>query len=413
MGEPPKLENCPGHIIVRRARDYSVRWQARWELVEKGYLPRSIRIAVIDDNPTPGEVAFISKQCHDFQNDMLAWARGGAPETPGLFDGTIAALVHCYQTDPDSDYHSKRYVSRKNYQSFLRRIVKDHGDFRIADIKGREVKRWYEDWLVSGLTMAGGLMTMLRILMTFGSTILDDKHCRAAKELLADMRFKGTKARVDVLTAEQATAIRKLARERGHKSVALCQAVQFDLMLRQKDCLGEWVPLEEPGTSDVTADRGKWLRGIRWSEIDGNLILRHTTSKRNKEIEVDLKLAPMVMEELQADYPGILQDRNVAPVSGPLIVSENTDRPWDANAFRKLWRALATELGVPKTVRNMDSRAGAITEATQAKAPLEWVQQAATHSDISTTQGYARGGTEKTAEVMRLRVAHRNKGETK
>ena len=63
----------------------------------------------------------------------------------------------------------------------------------------------------------------------------------------------------------------------------------------------------------------KWLRGIRWSEIDDNLILRHVTSKRQKEIEVDLKLAPMVMEEL-----ALLGERQK---SGPLIVNQATELP--------------------------------------------------------------------------------------
>ncbi len=57
----------------------------------------------------------------------------------------------------------------------------------------------------------------------------------------------------------------------------------------------------------------------------------------------------------------------------------------------------------------MDSRSGAITEATDAGAPLELVRHAATHSDISTTAGYSRNPAGKTAEVLKLRVAHRNR----
>ena len=44
-------------------------------------------------------------------------------------------------------------------------------------------------------------------------------------------------------------------------------------MLRQKDVIGEWVPRSEPGPSDIwNSDGEKWLRGLRWQEIDGNLI---------------------------------------------------------------------------------------------------------------------------------------------
>ena len=60
----------------------------------------------------------------------------------------------------------------------------------------------------------------------------------------------------------------------------------------------------------------------------------------------------------------------------------------------------------------MDSRAGAITEATDSGAELEDIRHAATHGDIAMTQKYSRGGEAKTAKVMRLRVAHRNKSGT-
>jgi len=61
----------------------------------------------------------------------------------------------------------------------------------------------------------------------------------------------------------------------------------------------------------------------------------------------------------------------------------------------------------------MDSRAGAISEATDAGADLEHVRHAATHSDIAMTQRYSRGSVEKVENVQRLRTKHRNKGETK
>jgi hypothetical protein len=60
----------------------------------------------------------------------------------------------------------------------------------------------------------------------------------------------------------------------------------------------------------------------------------------------------------------------------------------------------------------MDSRSGAISEAIQAGAPIEFVRHAATHSDISQTADYDRGQAEATAEVMKLRMAKRNRPKT-
>jgi site-specific recombinase XerD len=185
----------------------------------------------------------------------------------------------------------------------------------------------------------------------------------------------------------------------GRPSIALAQAFQFELMLRQKDVIGEWVPIREPGISDVQADGLKWLRGIRWEEIDQNMVLRHLTSKRQKMIEVSLRNAPMVIEEMAL--------LGAQPANGPIIVSEWDRLPWTGPEFRRWWRIVAEAAGVPKEVRNMDSRAGAISEATDAGADLEHVRHAATHSNISMTQRYSRGAEGKIENVQKLRAEHR------
>jgi hypothetical protein len=222
--------------------------------------------------------------------------------------------------------------------------------------------------------------------------------------MLSKMRFAMPQPRTERLTAEQAIAIRAKAHELGRPSIALAQAFQFELMLRQKDVIGEWVPLAEPGVTDLTADGLKWLRGIRWEEIDQNMVLRHVTSKRQKEIVVSLRNAQMVMEEI-----GRLAE---VPASGPIIVSEWDKLPWTSPEFRRWWRICADAAGVPKKVRNMDSRAGGISEATDAGADLELVRHAATHSNISMTQRYSRGAEEKIATVQMKRAEHRNKPKT-
>ena len=104
--------------------------------------------------------------------------------------------------------------------------------------------------------------------------------------------------------------------------------------------------------------------------------------------------------------------RDLLPASGPIIINEKTATPYTQSLFRKNWRKIADQCGVPKSVKNMDSRAGAITEATEAGADLHHVQHAATHSDIAMTQRYSRGQAEKIASVQHIRVAHRNKSGT-
>ncbi len=400
---PPVLADAPGHVLRKRKRGlWTVTWRARADLVERGYAFKNKYIAVIGNNPSDAERAFISDVCNRLQDEMLVWGRGGVVAAGVHFDGTWGSLIQCYQTDPASDFHKLRFVSKKNYRAFLKRIDEDHGHELVANFKVRTAKTWHAEWMERGTAMAHGLMVLLRTVLTFGKTVLESEECAFARELLRDLKFPMPKARTVHLVSEHVFAIREEARRRGYPSIALAQAIQFDLMLRQKDVIGEWVPIAERETSDIIAGHEKWLRGIRWNEIDGNLILRHTTSKRGKDIEVDLRLAPMVMEEL-ARFGGAL------PTDGPFIVCEETGKPWRADKFVRLWRQIADAVGVPRNIQQRDTRAGGITEATEAGADLELIRHAATHSDISTTQRYARASVKKTATVMQMRAAHRNK----
>lgn len=401
---PPRIENAPGLAWKPRKAGWEARWQARTDLVGRGYTPKSMRLWQ-GHEPDEVEVSYIQTRCESLQSEMLIWGRGGIPVVD-TFDGTLSGLIRCYQHDADTPYRKLRYNTRKYYQSLCNRLEEDMGEKQIAEIKARGLIHWHEAVVdVGHVAMAHSVMGMLRILTGFGATILEDVECTRLSTVLSNMRFQMSKPRSSVLTAEQATAIRKAAHAAGRASIALAQAFQFDLMLRQKDVIGEWVPISEPGVSEILDGNNKWLRGIRWEEIDANMVLTHITSKRQKEIVVDLKLAPMVMAELGG------KPREQLPARGPIIQSDISGRPWYAVEFRKAWRLAADRSGIPKSTRNMDSRAGAITEATEAGADLEHIKHAATHSDIGMTQRYARGGEEKTAGVMRQRAEYRKNKE--
>jgi hypothetical protein len=406
--KPPTVTNAPGiNWMPRKDGQWKALWRARADLVERGYLPKAVGLWIgTPDELDENNIYWIQTRANDLQADMLAWGRGGVPVVPGTFDGTLDALAAAYRTDADSPYHKKRYVTRQFYDKLLKQITEKHGSELVANIKGRTILRWHEEWSAGGrVAMAHALVGMLRTIVNFGVTILESEECERLSGVMSKMRFAMAKPRSEALTADMAIAIREKAHEMGWPSVALAQALQFELMLRQKDVLGEWVPISEPGMSDIVNKMGaKWLRGLRWEEIDANMILRHVTSKRGKPIEVNLRNAPMVMEEL-----GRFKE---LPKSGPVVVYEKSGQPWSPFYFRQIWRKIATDAGVPKSVRNMDSRAGAITEATDAGADLEHIRHAATHSDISMTQRYSRGDAGKAAEVAKKRIEHRNKSRT-
>jgi len=425
--QPPVLgQPAPGLVWRKRKNDWVATWLARTDIIKRGYKPRSWPLW-IGVEPTPAEAEAIATKCQHFQYEMLAWSRGveaPPPPEPAGFHGNLRSLVHCYRTDPDSPYQKNRYHVRQNRDSMLRRIVTKHGDMKLSEIRARLLLTWHKEWSQGGtrLATARTFIGQLRALFSFGTSLLEDADCERLCGAMSKMRFASTKARSVSLTAEQATMVRVKAREHfGWHSLALAQAFQFDCTFRQKDVIGELVPIKEQGISDVVFRKQKWLRGIRWEEIDENLILRHVTSKKLKMAQVDLKLASMVLEELQlmiGEEPLLVENevtkkitvnRALLPPSGPVILSEINALPWTGNEYRRKWRLVADKCGIPKEVKNMDTRSGAISEAIQAGAPIEFVRHAATHSDVSQTADYDRSQAEATEKVMKLRMASRNK----
>jgi hypothetical protein len=275
------------------------------------------------------------------------------PHHSGAAGQTMRALVASYTDHADSPYRHLRYRTRQNYDSLIRRIVDDCGDAMLADLKARDIELLHERWKKSGKTMGHSVATMLRALVNFGASKLGNAECERLSVVLHNMRFKVEKRQSQGLTEDQAKQIISMAHTMGLHSIALAQALQFDCKLQQKDAIGEWVPLAELGTpSDVIDGNLKWLHGVRWTEIDRQWILRHTTSRGQKPVEIDLKDADLVTSE----FGSLIADTGDLPTSGPMIVCEKTGLPWRTHSFRAKWREIADACGFPKSVKNMDSR---------------------------------------------------------
>jgi hypothetical protein len=407
-GKPPKIENAPGLVWRPRQGDWCAYWIARSDLFQRGWKPGVV--PMWKGGPlNEFEIKRIQTECQQLQADMLIWGRGGVPADQSMvFDGTLHGLVDRYERDEFSNFPKLQFATRRSYKILMTVLVKERGSEMLTAIRGPILMKWHEGWTQNrGPSMAKQLLRMLRVLLSFGFTILEDKECERLCNVMGKMRFKSPPRRTAWLVAEQATALRAHAHTTKYKSMALAQAIQFDCLLRQKDVIGEWVPVNEPGMSAVVSGGRKWMKGIRWEEIDDSLVLRHVTSKRGKPLEVPLRLCPMVMEELALIAGTEAVERHMLPKAGPVIKMDTTGEPWRTFEYRTRWRKLAEAVGIPKHVFNMDSRAGGITEASDAGAPLEHIRHAATHSDIQTTQGYSRGAADKTANVLEMRALHR------
>jgi hypothetical protein len=277
---------------------------------------------------------------------------------------TIADLVAEYIADQDSTFQRLSYKVRVNNGRYLSRIASERGAILISDIKRRTLMHWYRQWSKEGKLPTGqAFVGQLRSIFRYGSLYLENVDCHRLSLILDGLKLEVSKARTVRMTSAQAEDIRNTARDVfGLDSIALAQAFQFELLLRQKDVIGEWIPEAEARNAEKIILNGRaWTAGLRWEEIDADLILRHATSARERRIEVDLKRAPMVLEELAllANVQVTALERTHLPASGPIILCELNAWPWFGFGFRRKWRRIADHAGVPRNIKNMDSRAGA------------------------------------------------------
>jgi hypothetical protein len=390
-------------------------WLARQDIAKRGFKPSTRQIAVFSAPPTEAQEMDVRAACVRFQEEMYEFGH----EQPKVFSGTLHALICAYQTDPDSRYQMMRYNSRRHTDALCKRLDAKYGKARLADLGARDFNRWYADFrqpkLEGGrerVTLAHAAITVVRMLFGFGAAFEIEKaprdrisECQRLKAVLSDLKFENGKPREEAMTLRQCEDLIAAAHAVGMPSIALAQALQFDLRARQKDVIGEWIPETEDGISVIPHYRHrKWVRGIRWEEISRTMFLSHPASKTGKPIERDLRLYPMITAEL-ARIPA---DKR----SGPIVISELTGRPWKNNNFRDHWRRCADKAGVPRTIWNMDSRAGGITETIEATGGnLEAARQEVDHSDQSMTARYSRAKQESVnqtaAKVLDFRAKNR------
>lgn len=274
---------------------------------------------------------------------------------------TLGDLISEYQADPQSPFQKLKHNSQRHYMTLLNLIGREYSGQRLSLMDAATLDAWYAKWRDGGkIAVSHSKMVMLRNLFGFGTMSVRDEDCARLFGLLGKMQIELPKARTEHLTRQQANMIRAKAHEKKRHSIALAQAFQSDAGLKQTNVIGEWAPMTDRTLSDVIAKGMKWVRGIKWDEIDADLVLRHTSG--GKEIVVDLKKSPMVMEELEFVKAA---NNYVLPQRGPVIVSEYDGLPWDAVEFRRWWRRLANDCGVPPSVRNSDSRVKARNAAVE------------------------------------------------
>lgn len=414
------MVKAPG-LKIRRRGDGAIAyyWVAKSSSPKaKEYPIKTKRLTGTDDE--------IAAQCRVLQSEFKEWLSGKGVSGKAQYDGTLKSVIRLYQQTPESPYHEVRSNTRAMYDESLGLLERTVGTRRLEKLTGLDFKRWYANFkqpaedtekqaerraeaAKNGITLppnpervrrAYKAMQLLRIVIGFG-VVLNITECFRLSAILKQLEFTSPKARTAAITFEQAQAICDKAIEKGLLSIALAQALQFELTLRQIDVIGRWEKVSDSNAGGIVDRDQRWRDGLLWSDIDENGILIKTTSKVDDVVaEHDTMAYPFLRKIIDMVPPG----QRV----GPMIKCEATGLPYRYRFFSKNWREVANEAGVPANVWNRDSRAGGVTEGSDAGADLEHLRHHANHKNAQTTQRYNRKTLEKTKQVATLRVAHRD-----
>ncbi|ESZ37371.1 integrase [Mesorhizobium sp. L2C067A000] len=392
---------APGLKWIKRATGRVPHWVADENDVKNGYIPKTVNLYYLADQPE-----MLKAKCDALQAEMLLW-RTGYRADPLKFDGAIKSLLTIYETHKRSPYRKLKPGSLRPYNHYLKNLKAHIGSVRLDETTGVDLIDWHDVWSENGryLAAASTARAVLFAAVSFGIMM----RLPGCSELAVVMRetakrLPHPKPRKQSATAEQIIAARAAAHQAGRLSSALAYALCFETVLRLWDVIGQWWPMDMGGISEVLdADRDlKWF-GLRWEDIDADMVLRYTPSKTADStgisISYSLKKAPMVMEELQ-HWP-------IEKRKGPVIVAEENGLPWRAKIFAQRWSVDRKVAGLPVALWARDLRASGITEGRASDASLDDASKVAGHSATTTTKQYDRAVLEAADRFADARVKRR------
>jgi hypothetical protein len=393
-------------------------WVASPDAVKAGYPIKTVPIPVgmgVGNRPPSEAADVIAQECLKQQNEMLDWLDGKNEDRERLapkYDGTLRSLAECYEHDEDSAYQQVQENTAEGYKPWLKMVKNTVGERRITRIVAKDFRRWYRNWKAisntrdtTGTRQAYGGIQILRIILNYGIEC-GYKNCVELRTALDKMKFSRNPPRDVFMTFAQVRAFIDEAWRRGEYFMALVQAIQFECFFRQNDVIGKWRKtsskyLSQPG--DVVVGEKYW-RGMTIEMIRLDDVLKIRTSKTGKPVVHALSSCHLIVE--------CLAKIGKNPTAGP--VARRTDgRPWpDRKSFGTAWREIARAAKIPDNVWNMDNRASAITEASEAGVRDDDIIKQTGHPRKDLLEDtYKRGGAEVSKRSNAQRQQHRETGD--
>lgn len=370
----------------------------------------------------------IDRLCQDRTADLLKWIDdrlNDDAEDPQeydarrIYDGSVKSVCKIYQEHPTSKFRKVKSNTRRTYMVALKTVEEDCGKRQIRNLSVIDCEKWYDVWRKPALFVdddgstytdgkeridrAHDCISMFKTALRFCAALhlpsRKDPQCEQLAKELEKWQFERGGAREQELTYAHASAFVRTALELGERGVipklralymAIGVATQFELLLRQKDVIGERAMNQSDldkavnrGAASIVWDNGEiWTGYFTWGNIPGwRWRVKTSKSKYRHAADFDLSKQSMLFPLLER-VPFEERAGAVVKGEGGLPVRERSYRKW----FREIARAA----GIPDDVWNYDSRAGGATEADNAGLPLELISTGLTHDNTGTTLRYIR-----------------------
>ena len=284
------------------------------------WIASQVRREVMDfpDNciplPPDADMEALSRLCHEYcarLDDWIAAQSASNVEAQPGYDGTVTSACRLYQRHPYSHFHKVKHNTRKSYTDSLKIIEKTVGKRLIRNLTVLDVQHWYDEWRKPAvkdgperIDRAHDAVSMFKTVIRF---VAAASRCPGCKQLITDLenagslvRFERGGARQEEMTYPQASAFIRTALDLGNRGVipadralamAIGEAAQFELLLRQKDIIGDW-----------GGPRGtKWTGHFTWEKIPGwRWRMKTSKSKYRTAAEFDLTNYSLLYPLLEA-----------------------------------------------------------------------------------------------------------------
>lgn len=349
-----------------------------------------------------------------------------AGTTRTRYDGTMKAACLIYQEHPLSSFSTVSHTTRRGYVADLKVIMESVGARLVRNVTVLDVKNWYQQWRKGVMYEDGSVgpertarahnaVAMVRMVLRFMAA-LRHADCKLLAEELANVQFEREGAREQELTYQHVRSFIKTAFELADRGIlpreralymAIGTASQFELMLRQKDIIGDWMPRRADarhpaGISLLHLEDETWRGFYTWEAIPGwRWRTRTSKSKYRAAVEFDLQIYDLLFPLLQM----VPADQR----QGAIVKGEH-GLPIRYRSYAKWWRQIASAAGIPADVQSMDARAGGATEAEEAMVDIDLLKVGLTHTQESTTVRYIRRRSNKIKALAEARKQSRAGG---